>query len=66
MFEVRLEQDAVWLSQEQMGQSFGRERSVITRHLRDVFLAGELTIAGSDRQTIFYTLDMIIYKRICV
>lgn len=28
MVEVRLEQDTLWLSQERMGQLFGRERSV--------------------------------------
>lgn len=40
--EVRLEQDTVWLRQEQMSQLFGRERSVITKHLRNVFAEGEL------------------------
>lgn len=40
--EVRLEQDSVWLRQEQMSQLFGRERSVITKHLRNVFAEGEL------------------------
>jgi hypothetical protein len=40
--EVRLERETVWLSQEQMGQLFGRERSVITKHVRNVFAEGEL------------------------
>jgi len=40
--EVRLEQDTVWLRQEQMSQLFGRERSVISKHLRNVFSEGEL------------------------
>ena len=40
--EVRLERDTVWLSQEQMGMLFGRERSVITKHVRNVFTEGEL------------------------
>ena len=35
--KVRLEQDSVWLRQEQMSELFGRERSVITKHLRNVF-----------------------------
>ncbi len=39
--EVRLEQDTVWLRQEQMSQLFGRERSVITKHLRNVFAEGD-------------------------
>ncbi|MEZ5509916.1 MAG: hypothetical protein R3F47_08440 [Gammaproteobacteria bacterium] len=40
--EVRLERDTVWLNQEQMGELFGRERSVITKHLRNIFAEGEL------------------------
>ena len=67
--EVRLEQDSVWLRQEQMSQLFGRERSVITKHLRNVFAEGELDeesnvqnlhIAGSDKPVRFYNLDVII------
>lgn len=40
--EVRLQGETVWLSQEQMTLLFGRERSVITKHLRNVFAEGEL------------------------
>ena len=40
--EVRMEQDSVWLRQEQMSDLFGRERSVITKHLRNIFVEGEL------------------------
>lgn len=67
--EVRMEQDTVWLRQEQMGQLFGRERSVITKHLRNVFSEGELDeksnvqnlhIAGSDKPVRFYNLDVIL------
>ncbi len=67
--EVRLEQETVWLRQEQMSQLFGRERSVITKHLRNVFAEGELGeesnvqnlhIAGSDKPVKFYNLDVII------
>ncbi len=67
--EVRLEHDTVWLRQEQMSQLFGRERSVITKHLRNVFAEGELDeksnvqnlhIAGSDKPVRFYNLDVII------
>ncbi|MBZ0096818.1 MAG: virulence protein RhuM/Fic/DOC family protein [Sulfuricella sp.] len=67
--EVWLEQDTVWLRQEQISQLFGRERSVITKHLRNVFTEGELDeksnvqnlhIAGSDKPVRFYSLDVII------
>ena len=40
--DVRLEADTVWLSQAQLAELFGRERSVITRHGGNVFREGEL------------------------
>ncbi|CAG0974780.1 hypothetical protein ANAEL_01380 [Anaerolineales bacterium] len=40
--EVRLDHETVWLTQDQMAELFGRERSVITKHLRNVFKEGEL------------------------
>jgi prophage maintenance system killer protein len=67
--DVRLETDSVWLSQAQMAELFGRERSVITRHVGNVFREGELPeesnvhflhIAGADRPVGFYNLDVII------
>jgi len=70
--EVRLERDTVWLNQEQMGELFGRERSVITKHLRNIFAEGELdadsvcanyahTAAdGKNYQVKHYNLDVII------
>ncbi len=70
--EVRLDHETVWLTQDQMGELFGRERSVITKHLRNVFKEGELeeksvrakyahTAAdGKEYQTQFYNLDAII------
>jgi hypothetical protein len=40
--EVHLDKETVWLTQDQMAELFGRERSVITKHLRNVFKEGEL------------------------
>ncbi|MEW6074487.1 MAG: hypothetical protein AB1726_18070 [Planctomycetota bacterium] len=40
--EVRLERDTVWLSLTQMAELFERHKSVISRHLRNVFASGEL------------------------
>ena len=40
--EVRLEGETVWLRQEQMATLFGRDRTVIGRHIRNVFAEGEL------------------------
>ena len=41
--EVRLENETVWLTQSQMCALFGRERSVITKHIKNAFDEGELT-----------------------
>jgi len=69
MLEVRLQQDTVWLTQAQMAMLFGKERSVITRHLRNVFREKELEaksnvqkmhIAGSTKPVAMYSLDAII------
>ena len=66
---VRLEGETVWLSQEQMAGLFERERSVISKHLRNVFADGELDeksnvqnlhIPHSDKPVRFYNLDVII------
>ena len=40
--EVRLERETVWLTLTQMAELFGRDKSVISRHLRNVFRSGEL------------------------
>lgn len=67
--DVRLERDTVWLTQQQMAELFGRDRSVVTKHVRNVFGESELEeksnvqnlhIAGSDRPVGYYSLDVII------
>lgn len=35
--EVRLEKETVWLSLNQMADLFGRDKSIISRHLRNIF-----------------------------
>jgi prophage maintenance system killer protein len=70
--EVHLERETVWLTQDQMAELFGRERSVITKHVRNVFKEGELEeasvrakfahTAADDKtyQVQGYNLDVII------
>lgn len=68
--EVRLQRETIWLTQAQMVSLFGRDQSVIARHVRNVFDEGELDvsnsnmqkmhIAGSDRPVAFYSLDVVI------
>ena len=35
--DVKLENDTVWLTQSQMSQLFGRDRTVITRHINNCY-----------------------------
>ncbi len=67
--EVRLERDTVWLTQASMALLFATERSVITKHLRNIIRTGELEeksnvqkmhIPSSDKPVALYNLDMII------
>ena len=73
LLEVKLEKETVWLTQNQMAELFGRDRTVITRHIRNIFKEGELdeniTCAkfahmGVDQdqtyETKMYSLDVII------
>ena len=66
---VRFENETMWQSQAQMCELFGRERSVITKHIRNTFEEGELDeksnvhflhIANSDKPVKYYNLDVII------
>ncbi len=41
-FEVRLEKETVWLSLNQMADLFRRDKSVVSRHLQNVFKTKEL------------------------
>jgi hypothetical protein len=41
--DVRLEDETVWLTQEQMALLFGKGRSTITEHIQNIFNEGELS-----------------------
>jgi prophage maintenance system killer protein len=73
--EVKLQDETVWLNLNQMAELFGRDKSVISRHVRNVYNEKELseksTVAffatvqkeGSreiERQIEYYSLDMIL------
>ncbi|MEG1833956.1 MAG: virulence protein RhuM/Fic/DOC family protein [Burkholderiaceae bacterium] len=70
--EVRVEGRDVWLRQEQIAALFGRDRTVIGRHIRNVFTDGELEAAsvcanfaqtaadGKTYQVEHHNLDLII------
>ncbi len=70
---VKLENDTVWLTQSQMAELFGRDRTVISRHVNNCFKEGELDpnitcakfahmgIEGDQTyETTMYNLDVII------
>jgi hypothetical protein len=68
-FEVRVENETVWLTQAQMCMLFERDRTVITKHINNIFKEGELDsksnvhflhIANSDKPVAFYNLNVII------
>ncbi len=73
--EVRMEEETVWLNLNQMSLLFGRDKSVISRHIRNVYIEGELlresTVANFatvhdengrrvSRNIEYYNLDVII------
>lgn len=70
--DVRLEGETVWLSLGQLAELFGRDQSVISRHLRNIFKIGELNRSavvaknattaadGKIYQVEFYNLDAVI------
>ena len=67
--DVRLENDTVWLTQSQMSELFLRDRSVITKHINNIFKEKELEensnvhflhIASSDKPVKFFSLDVRI------
>lgn len=71
--EVRLEDETVWLTQEQIADLFGTKRPAITKHLNNIYKNGELDIdstcsilehMGNDGKqrytTKYYNLDAIL------
>ena len=40
--DVRMENETVWLSLDQMAELFQRDKSTISRHIRNIFAEGEL------------------------
>lgn len=68
--EVNLNEETVWLSQQQMSKLFGKATSTINEHIKNIYKDGELsenetlTKFGNseftDKPTNYYNLDMII------
>ena len=67
--EVNMDEDTVWLTQDQMSSLFERDISVISRHIKNIIKEGEIDeesnlqkmqIPNSDKPIILYNLDVII------
>lgn len=67
--KVRFEDETVWLKQEEIAKLYGKERSVITKHINKIFTDKEidqksnvqfLHITKSDKPVAFYNLDVIL------
>ncbi|MBO0360783.1 virulence protein RhuM/Fic/DOC family protein [Hymenobacter sp. BT186] len=48
--EVHLQNETVWLTQAQMAGLFGRDQGVISRHLKNIFISGELEEESSTQK----------------
>ncbi len=68
--ETRMQEDTVWLTQDQMAQLFDKAKSTINEHIKNIFKEGELVEEQvmrkfgisefSTKPTHFYSLDVII------
>lgn len=72
LLEVNLKDETIWLNQAQISELFQTERSVITKHLKNIFNTGELDEKsvcanfahtardGKTYQTKYYNIDAIV------
>ncbi len=68
--DVRLQDNSVWVTQEQMAQLFGKAKSTINEHINNIYKEGELEKALTTQKfgnsefqqkaPLFYNLDVII------
>ena len=73
--EVRFAEETVWLNQSRLGELFGVDRTVVNRHIHNIFKTGELEESATcakiaqvqkegtrtiERRIPFYNLDVII------
>ncbi len=67
--DVKMQEETLWLKQEQIALLFGIDRTGVVRHINNIFKSGELDeksnvqkmhIPNSDKLVSFYNLDVII------
>ena len=64
--DVRLEEETVWLTQDQLALLFGVERPGITQHIKNIFSEGELQEISVSKKFLLtvkqYQKNIIIYQ----
>ena len=67
--EVKFDDEKIWLTKKQISDLFSKDRTVISKHINNIFKEEELIkksnvqnlhIANSDKPVLFYNLDVII------
>ncbi len=67
--EIKFENETLWMNQKQIAEVFERDRTVINKHIKNIFAEGELEencnvqkmhIANSDKPITLYSLDLIV------
>ena len=67
--EAAVENESIWLRQSDIAKIFGKERSVITRHINNILkdkevdeksIVQKMHIANSDKPVKFYSLDIVL------
>ncbi len=67
--DIEITNETIWVNQKQICEIFGRERSVVTKHINNIFKDKEVDIksnvqkmhiANSDKPVSFYSLDIIL------
>ena len=62
--DVRLEDETVWLNQYQMAELFGRDRTVITKHINNIFKENELDEKSNVH--FLHKLTFLLIHRFCI
>ncbi len=67
--KATVESESIWLNQKQIVELFGKDQSVISRHINNIFKDKEIEeksnmqkmhIANSDKPVKFYSLDIVL------
>ncbi len=74
--ETRMQEETVWLTQDQMAQLFGKAKSTINEHIKNIFKEGELVEEQvmrkfgnpefSTKPAHYYNLDVISVGYLCM